>query len=420
MDGVLYLDCSSGVSGDMIVAALAGLGGEGARRHALAALAAAGIDPAVARFEEVRRGGLAALAFAVEERSGFETFAALVDAVQSSSLPVRVQRRVVSIAGRMQRAEREAHGAAGESEEPHLHELAGVDTAVDLICTATLLELLAPAAVIASPPAIGGGAVATAHGVVEVPAPAVVALLRGLPTGGGTEASRGELTTPTGAAILAEVVSTFASLPAGRLLASACGAGSREISGRPNVLRAFFVETGASITDWMDAEHAQELRGGVEGDRARPTDEGVELLEATIDDATPELLGHAAEGLREAGALDVWFTPALMKKGRPGQVLHVLVRASERSRLAEVVFRETTTFGLRVLPVERVLLEERREAVEVADASIRVRLGFLSGRLVTASPEFEDCRRAAAATGVPAAEVYAAAQAAGYRCFGAA
>jgi hypothetical protein len=135
------------------------------------------------------------------------------------------------------------------------------------------------------------------------------------------------------------------------------------------------------------------------------------VLETNIDDMSAELLAHAAETLREAGALDVWMTPALMKKGRPGAVLHVLTAAADRERLAAVVFAETSTFGLRVLPVERMYAEERRESVRIAGHEIAVRLAFAGGRLATASPEYEDCRRAAVELGRPVRVVYEAAQA---------
>jgi uncharacterized protein (TIGR00299 family) protein len=396
---ILYLDCSNGVAGDMLTAALADVAdrcGLAAADVVSQALARAGVEHGVAGFESTRRGGFAARRFVVQERSGFASFEALEAVVRSSALPPAVIGRVLAIAGRMAAAEAAVHGQSGA----HLHELAGLDTAVDLIAAASLVEVLGPARVVASPPALGGGEVRSAHGPLAVPAPAVLALLEGLPTAGGDGPGVGELTTPTGAALLAELVHEFGPLPAGRIVASGCGAGSRELPGRANVLRAVWLEPPAEAAD--------------------PHGGAVELLEATIDDATPELLGHAADQLRVAGALDVWITPALMKKGRPGHVLHVLARVGDASALAETVFRETTTFGLRVLPAGRIVLEERREAVEVAGASIGVRLGYLGGRLVTASPEFEDCRRGAAAAGLPVAEVYAAAQAAAYGRFGAA
>ena len=393
---ILYLDCFNGVAGDMLTAALADLAGRLDLDPAAIigeALEAAGIERGAARLEEVSRAGFVAQRLVVEEREGFASFELLDERVRSSSLSASVRQAVLAASARMAAAEEAVHGGGS-----HLHELAGLDTAVDLIAAMSLVDALRPTLVVASPPALGGGEVETAHGRLAVPAPAVLALLEGVPTAGGSGPATGELTTPTGAALLTVLVESFGAFPAGRVRATGCGAGSRDIPGRANVLRAVWVE---EADDGVDAG-------------TRP----LELLEATIDDATPELLAHAAEVLRASGALDVWFTPALMKKGRPGQVLHVLGPAGLRLSLAEVVFRETTTFGLRTLAVDRILLDERREMVDAAGVDVGVRLGFLHGRLVTASHEFEDCRRAAEAAGVPLAEVYAAAQAAAYARFG--
>ena len=401
---ILFLDCASGASGDMLAAALADAAGRlGHDSGAVLrrALVAAGIDASAAGLRPTRRGGLAALSLEVVDGPGFATFAELTAAVAASALEQRTVDRVCAVAARMAAAERAVHG--GEY-EPHLHELAGLDTAVDLVTVAAFLDLLAPEKVIASPPALGGGSVGSSHGVLPVPAPAVMELLRGLPMRGGGPEEDGELTTPTGAALLAEVVDEWGALPGGRLAAVGVGAGGRERPGAANVLRAVLVDQADGVCAALPDPH-----GGA-----------VELLETTVDDATAEVLAYAADKLRAAGALDVWFTTALMKKGRPGHVLHVLARSAERTAMAELLMRETTTFGLRVLPVERVVLDERREDIEAAGDKVRVRLGYLAGRLVTASPEFEDCRRVAEQTGRPLKEVYAAAQAAAFGRFGAA
>ena len=407
----LYFECASGASGDMLAAALLALCASSAARTAegaaqsvatnpaeplvrivAPALAAAGIDPAVVHVATALRGGLSAVRFTVDDRPGFETFDELIAAVRRTALAAPVADGVVAVAERLAAAERAVHGGDGE----HLHELASLDTAVDLISVLALVAELAPARVIASPPVLGGGTVRTAHGELPVPAPAVIELLRGLPTGGAGEQD-GELTTPTGAALLAYLADGFGRLPAGRLGATGLGAGRRELAGRPNVLRALLVEPPDRAP----------------GHDAGPwSEDDVELLETTIDDLSAELLAEAAERLLAAGALDVWSTPATMKKSRPGTVLHVLARPTQRAALAEIAFRETTTFGLRVLPVRRLLLDERRATVEIAGEAVRVRLGFLGDRLVTASPEYEDCRRAAARAGRPAKDLYDEARAA--------
>jgi pyridinium-3,5-bisthiocarboxylic acid mononucleotide nickel chelatase len=416
---ILYLDCASGISGDMLVGALLSLAGAreadpGPLDDALRpALAAAGIDPRLVQIEDTRRGAVAALAFKVADQPGFATFDELIVSLYASDLEHPVADAVASIAERMAAAEAEVHGRGEEDE--HLHELSDVDTAVDLICAATLLAKLAPERIVASPPALGDGEIETAHGRLSVPAPAVLSLLSGLPTAGGAPAvpagetpaaPLGELTTPTGAALLAHYAEAFGGMPAGRVERAGYGAGRREVPGRPNVLRAVLVDP-AGLPDASaaaDTAAAAAAGGHGAGDHV--------VLEANIDDMTPELLAHAANALREAGALDVWLSQALMKKGRPGVVLHVLATAADRERLTSTVFLETTTFGLRVVPCERAYVEERRESVKIGKLKVNVRLSFVAGRLASVSPEYEDVRRVATAVGRPARVVYEAAQSA--------
>jgi pyridinium-3,5-bisthiocarboxylic acid mononucleotide nickel chelatase len=289
---------------------------------------------------------------------------------------------------------------------------------VDLICAVTLLAKLAPEQIIASPPALGDGEIETAHGRLSVPAPAVLSLLSGLPTAGGAlavpagetpAAQLGELTTPTGAALLAHFAGAFGGLPRGRVERIGYGAGRRQVPGRPNVLRAVLVDPDAAPAEATDDAAPLEAAATVQGGHG-PGDHVV--LEANIDDMTPELLAHAADALREAGALDVWMSQALMKKGRPGVVLHVLAAAADREHLADAIFAETTTFGLRVVSCDRLYAEEKRESVKIGKLKVGVRLSFVGGRLASVSPEYEDVRRVAAAVGRPARVVYEAAQSA--------
>jgi pyridinium-3,5-bisthiocarboxylic acid mononucleotide nickel chelatase len=420
---ILYLDCSSGISGDMLVGAMLSLAGAretdpGPLDDVLRpALAAAGIDPRLVQIEDARRGGFAALAFKVADQPGFATFDELIMSLYASDLEEPVADAVASIAERMAAAEAEVHGRGEEQE--HLHELSDVDTAVDLICAATLLARLAPEHIVASPPALGDGEIVTAHGQLSVPAPAVLSLLAGLPTAGGASYVRagetpaaplGELTTPTGAALLAHYAEAFGGVPAGRVERIGYGAGRREVPSRPNVLRAVLVDPAAGPGD-LEAGPAGAVDAAAAAQGGHGSGDHV-VLEANIDDMTPELLAHAANALREAGALDVWMSQALMKKGRPGVVLHVLAAAGDRERLSAAVFAETTTFGLRIVPCDREYVEERRESVKIGKLRVNVRLSFVGGRLASVSPEYEDVRRVAAAVGRPARVVYEAAQSA--------
>ena len=459
---ILYLDCANGVSGDMLAAALLDLAGArpGTKgpleRVVRPALKAAGIDPRLVRIETVMSAGIEALSFRVADAPGFATFDELILAMYASGVDQGVADDVAAVAERMAAAEREVHG----EDQVHLHELSGVDTAADLISVAVLLRHLGAERVLASPPALGDGVVHTAHGELPVPAPAV-AVLAGPTCAARAEGAHpaGELTTPTGAALLAHFAAGFGEAPAGDVIARGCGAGSRVLLDRANVLRAALIEPTDRPHDGIDTartrddgetetpareddatptaadaggptadaaaegpversdpareperetEMAEELPGKGAGERGP---DGHVLLETNVDDMSPELLAHAADVLREAGAVDVWMTPAVMKKGRQGTVLHVLAVSADRDRLAAALFAETSTFGLRVLPVERIYAEERRETITVAGRTIGVRLGFVDGRLVTVSPEYEDVRAVAAAVGRPAKVVYEAAQA---------
>ncbi len=405
----LYFDCASGVSGDMLLGALLDLAPPGVDLVAdvvRPALAALGVPVGVLETSEVRRGGIVARAVTVADAPGFATFRELRAAVAGADLAATVRVAVDAVAKRMAGAEACIHGAADE----HLHELSAIDTLVDLVSVAALIAWYEPARILSSPPALGNGRVSTAHGLVPVPAPAVLALLQGSPSAGvgcvdmSADVTLGELTTPTGAALLTHYATFVAGMPAGRIVRVGYGAGQRELHDRPNVLRAVLVD--AVLPE-------SQISSGGDGDAAHV------VLETNIDDMSPELLAHAAAALREAGALDVWLSDALMKKGRPGAVLHVLTVESERQRVADIIFRETSSFGLRVVPIERLRVDERRAHVTFRCRTIAVRLGYLGDRLVTASPEYEDVRRVAAAEGLPAAAVYEAAQAAARTAFGA-
>jgi len=416
---LLYVDCANGISGDMLVAALLDLAGARPgkkgplERVVRPALKAAGIDPRLVTVQAVTSAGVDALSFRVADAPGFATFDELILAMYASKVDQAVADDVAAVAQRLAAAELEVHGEG----EDHLHELSGVDTAADLIAAAALLRHFAPDRVVVSPPAIGDGVVHTAHGELPVPAPAVEVLLRGVRVREepeGAERPVGELTTPTGAALLRHFADAVGDRPPGRTLAEGRGAGSRVLLNRPNVLWATLIDPAPAPereTEMADDLSEEEAVG-------RGLDEHV-VLETNIDDMSPELFAHAAERLRAAGAVDVWSTPALMKKGRQGMVLHVLVAAADRDRLADVVFAETSTFGLRVLPVGRLYAEQREVSITIAGKEVGVRLGFVGGRLVTVSPEFDDVCAVAVAVGRPVKVVYEAAQAAARNRFSA-
>ncbi len=294
----------------------------------------------------------------------------------------------LAIFDRIARAESKLHGVPPA--DVAFHEVGAIDSIVDIVATAAALAWLRPAGVSATPPAVGHGTVAAAHGLLPVPAPATLEIAReaGMPIVDGGLAR--ELCTPTGAAILATVVTTWGPAPPLAVRAVGYGAGDADFPDRANLLRATL---GAPI-----AAPAAE-------------DTLVELC-ANLDDMNPELCDHVAERLFDAGALDVWWTPVLMKKSRPAVVLGVLGPDATREDLIGVILAETTTLGVRHHPVSRTALDRRSVVVDTGYGPISVKIGERDGRIMNAAPEHDSCRAAARAHGVPLKEVYAAAMAA--------
>jgi uncharacterized protein (TIGR00299 family) protein len=274
----------------------------------------------------------------------------------------------------------------------HFHEVGAVDSIVDLVGAAAAVEHLAPGRLTCGPVNVGSGRVTTAHGELPVPAPATAELLRGIPIWGGPG---GELTTPTGAVLLAELVDEFVALPALVLAGIGYGLGKKDLPGQPNAVRL------------LRGQAAQ--IGGGSGD-VRPQ---VAVLECEIDDLPGEGFGFLMERLLDAGALDVFFTAVQMKKNRPGTLVTAVCRPPQIETLAALLLMESGSLGCRYHLMSR--FEAEREVTEVGTAfgSVRVKRAWFEGRPLAAAPEFEDCRRLALAAGVPWREVYRAALAAG-------
>ncbi|HVT07619.1 MAG TPA: nickel pincer cofactor biosynthesis protein LarC [Polyangia bacterium] len=269
------------------------------------------------------------------------------------------------------------------------HEVGAYDSIADVVGVAAAIVHLAPSSIGSLPPVVGTGVVRTAHGPVPVPAPATAALLAGIPI---LPDGQGELTTPTGAAILAAVVDRFGPLPPMRLRAVGYGAGTRELPDRANVLRV-------TLGDLVG-----------EPDVAAATD--VVLIEANLDDMSPQLVGPLFDALFAAGAVDVWSTPILMKKGRPALQISALAPASTSTAVERAFFAGSTTLGLRRRALDRVVLARSFAKVATPYGEVRVKVAALDGQVLGAQPEFEDCRRLAARAGVAAREVLSAAAAA--------
>jgi pyridinium-3,5-bisthiocarboxylic acid mononucleotide nickel chelatase len=381
-----YFDCFAGVAGDMVLGALLDAGGSAEALRA--GLAGVPLDPFELEVAQVERGGIGATQ--VRVRAGrspvVRTWAYLRRALGEADLPGPVADRALDTFGRLATAEARIHRKPVD--QVHFHEVGATDAVVDVVGSALLLDDLGVAEVWASPVATGTGMVRGEHGVLPVPAPAVLELLQGVPIYSGGVAA--ELTTPTGAAILAAAAGRFTELPPMRVAAVGYGAGSRQHDELPNLLRVLL---------------GQRTAVGPEGD-------GGLVLEANLDDMTPELAPWVLERLFEAGAADVWFTPIHMKKGRPGITLSVLCPPGTDAAVRELLWRETSTLGVRGLPVRKWVLERRVVAVAVPGGKVRVKLGLDGGRVVNVAPEYADCARLASATGRPLKEVMARAQAA--------
>ena len=376
----IYFDCSSGASGDMIVGALldAGLSLRTLRRQ-LKRLKLPGYRVAAGK---VTRRGIAGTKFDVvidAREHEHRRLKDVLDIVRRSTLSARVRSDVERIFRRLAGAEAKVHGTTPD--KVAFHEVGAVDSIVDVVAAAVGLEQLDIGEVAVSPLATGSGTVECRHGRFPVPAPAVVELLKGFPVVPGELEM--ELTTPTGAAVLTTLGAHFGRMPAMTIESVGCGAGTRDPAEMPNLLRVLIGEKPSRA----------------ESDR-------MWVLETNIDDMPAELFEVLFEKLFEAGVMDVFTTAIQMKKGRPAVKLSVIAPDDVRSRAEEIIFRETTTFGVRAYEVERRKLERESVRVRTRFGPIRVKLGRMHGELLTASPEYEDCRRAAGRIGVALKQVY--------------
>lgn len=377
---IAYFDLISGASGDMILGALVDAGLPFTElRDALNLL---GLPEFELTETRVMRGAFSATKIDVHTADtvharGLAEIGALIAA---SQVPTEIQARALRVFQRMAEAEAGIHGVPVET--IHFHELGAVDTIVDVIGALLALQRLGISRVVASPVPLGRGVARGAHGILPLPAPATVSLLRRAKIRGVDHAV--ETVTPTAAALLAELAEDFGPIPAMQLTAVGYGAGTRTTP-EPNILRV--------------------LLGEAEGDGL--TLETLVMLETNIDDMSPEAHGYVVEQLLAAGALDAYLTPVLMKKTRPGVVLSTLCRPADAARLRGLIFAETTTLGVRACEVTRHCLARDMRTVNTPFGEIRVKVArWEDGE--KAAPEYEDCRRAAAAHGVPLWHVYQA------------
>lgn len=414
--GIAYFDCFSGISGDMVLGALVDAGLEvGALERELRKLKLPGWSIAA---EKVRRGAIAAtqVKVTVEGSEDVHTHPAtqqrrrdagatkhsheghhhhhhhdhrglseIVKMIDDAGLAPRAADRAKKIFQRLGEAEAKVHGI--EIEKVHFHEVGAVDSIVDIVGAAIGFELLGIDEFACSAMDVGGGQVKTEHGLLPVPAPATAELLRGVPT--HSSGIQRELVTPTGAAIARTLATQFGAIPAMRLRAIGYGAGSADLAEKPNVLRVLVGERVGSETGKWDAP--------------------ITVIETNVDDMSPQIYGYFAEKALAAGALDVFSTPAQMKKNRPGLLVTILSEPESVSSMIDMIFRETTTIGVRTYDVRRKTLDRELVAVETRFGTVRMKVSRMNGSLLTATPEFDDCQVIAAERGVPLKEVIAAA-----------
>jgi len=352
----------------MLVGALAGAGADrGAIVDAIASLAAG----AAVSFDTVMRGGIAATKYrvAVEETKKHRHLSHIVKMIEGAALAPRARRNAIAVFQRLGEAEAAVHGVPVE--KVHFHEVGAADSIADIVGACVAFDLLDVDAIVCSPINVGSGTCQTEHGILPVPAPATARLLEGVPVYARGPAM--ELTTPTGAAVAVTLAERFGVLPPMKIAHTGYGAGDREFPEHANVLRAIVGET-------TGADEAL----------------AVAVIEAHIDDLNPQVLAYAAERLLELGALDVSLEPIVMKKGRPGSLLRVIARLEDREMLAQIVFSETSTLGLRVYSAERRVQPRSFREVATPYGAVRVKVSAEGDY----APEYEDCKKLALASGV--------------------
>ncbi len=430
-----HLDCWSGIAGDMFLGACLDLG---MPLDVLAdAVARLGLPGITVESRQAKRGGIAGTRFRVLENgrpiegpdpeevaqahhhephehphghahphdhphehahdhhghhdhSHGRDLAGIRRLIGESSLEPAVRDRALALFERLGRAEAKMHGI--ELDRVHFHEVGAVDSIVDLVGAAAAIEYLAPARLTSSPVNVGGGRVKTAHGELPIPAPATAELLAGIPVFGG---GGGELTTPTGAVLLAELVDEFGEFPRLTLEGSGYGLGRREVHDRPNAVRLL---RGRPV----EAAGFSNLHG-----EQGPAE--VMVLECEVDNLPGEGFGFLMERLLGAGALDVYFTAVQMKKNRPGSLVTAICRRGQLEELAGLLLADSGSLGCRFHAAGRFEAERDTTEVETRFGTVRVKRGRLAGKPLSAAPEFEDCRRLALAHGVPWRDVWRAA-----------
>ena len=379
----LFLDCSSGISGDMFSGALIDLGFDiNVLRKELSKLK---LDDFKVSTREVSKKGVRALKFDVhihKHQHHHRTYKDIEAIYKKSSLDKKIISRALDVFKVLADAEALVHGTTRN--KVHFHEVGAVDSIVDITTVAAGIHYLGITDIACSPLNLGGGMINMEHGRLPVPAPATAELLKGVPVYSGT--SEGELTTPTGAALVKVLCSEFISFPSGIISKIGYGAGEKELHSTPNILRAFLLESEATPGSGYDKDT-------------------VIIIETNIDDQNPQCFEYVMEKLFEKGALDVYLTPIIMKKSRPAIMLSVISGKEKCLDLIESILTETTSFGVRYYEVPRIILQREIRKIKTRFGMADIKLGIAGGKILKVSPEYESIKELARKSKKPILEV---------------
>ncbi len=397
---ILYIDCVGGVAGDMLLAALVDAGASLASINT--ELAKLGVPGLHASVERVERHSINCAHINVswdepahdahdaddahdrhDAHDHSRAYAQVREIIMIAGLASRVTDRALAAFERLAMVEAKIHGVPVD--DVHFHEVGSEDSIGDVVGVAVALELLDIDEVQCSPLPLGRGFVRGAHGMLPLPAPATLALLTDVPVE-GVDIEK-ELVTPTGAALVVSLATRFGTIPAMSISALGYGAGGRDLAQRPNIVRVLI---GTAPTKTAGEKRAT-----------------VVLVETNLDDCSPELIPDAAAAATRAGALDVWTSPVIMKKGRPGFVLHAIARPDNAQAVGDALLRETSALGVRMCTYERLELDRSFVSVAVGSEQVQVKIGLRDGRVMNIAPEHDDCAAAAAKLGLPVKEVFA-------------
>jgi len=378
---IAYFDCFSGISGDMILGALADLGNDFSFiKKELKKLDLKGYSLS---HKKVKRGVIETTRVDVkvtEKSSSKRNLKSIISIIKNSGLAEKIKNDSIKIFRRLAEAEATVHGTT--INKVHFHEVGAIDSIVDIVGSVIGIHHLNISKIVSSSINIGSGFVKCDHGTLPVPAPAVVEILRGVPC--FSSGTRQELTTPTGAAVIATLANEFGSLPELKTDRVGYGAGGKNLKEMPNALRIILGEL--SIANELKKE--------------------IFVLETNIDDMNPEFYDVVMEKLFQAGAVDVFLTPIIMKKNRPATKLSVLTQQQNVEMLANEVLKNTTSFGIRFYPVERVMLEREFQEIETVLGKVKVKIGKRDGEICHISPEYEHCKKISREQGIPIKKVY--------------